>query len=538
MPIPLRALPFEHAPCPCLTDPDQIAARHADMLGDESRMRAPSVNALFLPETPAQVADALRVCAENHWRAVLSGGRTGITGAVAPLDTDAVISLVGLHRVHAWGHDDGTPFVQLDPGVSLATLDAWLMEGSPAPGASAHSDTQTPSTSPSWKPGTYWFPVDPTERTAHFGGMVANNASGARSYRHGATRPWVRALTLLLPTGGCLRLRRGECHADADGFELHHLDGTCTPIPVPPIPHPPTKCTAGYPLAPGMDAIDLVIGSEGTLGAVVDIELALASRPPRMLGVNVFPEDEAAALDLVEAVRACGTLPLDAVEYFDPDTLRLLKTKRDAEGKAGHVPPIRFWEGAAVYLELAGDDEGIEAGADALEACLHRVGIDPERTWAADTPAELEMQKGFRHAVPEGVNALVGQRKTACPGLHKVGTDMAVPDGTFRDMMRLYREGLARSGLESVIFGHIGDNHVHVNILPRDMEDLHAAKALYEEWAREAVRLGGAVSAEHGIGRIKRSMLAIQYPPEVLDSMRAVRGAFDPAGMLAPGVLV
>lgn len=534
----LRATPFDHAPCPLLTDPARIAARHADMLGDESRMRAPSVAALFLPETPQHVADALRVCAANGWRAVLSGGRTGITGAVAPLDADAVISLAGLHRIRAWGTDADGPVLRIEPGVSLAALDAWLLHGSPPPGAVVQPEADDPSMRTSWKPGEYWFPVDPTERTAHFGGMVANNASGARSYRYGATRPWVRGLTVLLPTGGCLRLKRGAHHADTDGFEIHHLNGERTRVSLPQLSLPSTKCTAGYPLAPGMDAVDLLVGSEGTLGAVVEIELALAPRPTRMLGVNVFPTDEAAALDLVEAVRACDALPLEAIEYFDPDTLRLLKRKRDAEGNAGHVPPLRFWESAAVYLELAGTVEEIEAGAEALVACLRKAGLDPERTWAADTPAELEVQKAFRHAVPESVNALIGQRKATCPDLHKVGTDMAVPDGAFREMMHCYRRDLARTGLESVVFGHIGDNHVHVNILPQTMQDLHAAKSLYEEWAREAVRLGGAVSAEHGIGRIKKSMLAIQYPQETLDAMRAVRNAFDPSAMLNPGVLV
>lgn len=534
----LHATPFQTSPCPCVTDPDQIAARHADMLGDESRLRAPSAAALFLPETPGQAADALRTCADRGWRAVLSGGRTGITGAAAPLHADAVISLAGLRRIREWGQDNAGTFVRLDPGVSLAALDAWLLHDTAVPGTTIQPGVDESAAGSTWKPGAYWFPVDPTERTAHFGGMVANNASGARSYRHGATRPWVRGLTLLLPTGGCLHLRRGECLAGTDGFEIRHLDGNRQRIALPRLPLPPTKCTAGYPLTPGMDAIDLCIGSEGTLGAIVEIELALAPRPARMLGVNIFPEGEAAALDLVEAVRACRSLPLEAVEYFDPDTLRLLKQKRDTEGKAGHVPPIRFWEGAAVYLELTGTTETLEAAADALETCLRQTGIDPERTWAADTPTELDAQKGFRHAVPESVNALIGQRKTACPGLHKVGTDMAVPDGSLREMMRIYRDGLAGGGLESVVFGHIGDNHLHVNILPRGMEDMHTAKSLYENWARETVRLGGAVSAEHGIGRIKTSMLAIQYPPDALEAMRAVRKAFDPEGMLAPGVLV
>ncbi len=104
-------------------------------------------------------------------------------------------------------------------------------------------------------------------------------------------------------------------------------------------------------------------------------------------------------------------------------------------------------------------------------------------------------------------------------------------------MFSLYREGLREAGLLSVVFGHIGNNHVHVNVLPRDMEELVKAWKLYRNWAEAVVDLGGAVSGEHGIGRLKKGLLEIQYPPDVLEAMRRIRRAFDPEGMLAPGVL-
>ena len=96
---------------------------------------------------------------------------------------------------------------------------------------------------------------------------------------------------------------------------------------------------------------------------------------------------------------------------------------------------------------------------------------------------------------------------------------------------------LAESGLEHVIFGHTGDNHLHVNILPRSAGELKRAEGLYESFAREVVAMGGSVSAEHGIGRIKRPFLRIQYGPEMIDAMRAVKRALDPRGLLNPGVI-
>ncbi|KPK61839.1 MAG: hypothetical protein AMK73_07555 [Planctomycetes bacterium SM23_32] len=149
----------------------------------------------------------------------------------------------------------------------------------------------------------------------------------------------------------------------------------------------------------------------------------------------------------------------------------------------------------------------------------------------------MDEMKRLRHAVPETVNAIIGRRKIEVPELHKVGTDMAVPDESVGAMMAFYERRLAECGLEHVIFGHIGDGHLHVNVLPRTGGELEQGEELYVEFAREAVRLGGSVAAEHGIGRIKKRFLPIQFGAEHLAAMRAVKAALDPDGILNPGVL-
>ncbi|MEA2069253.1 MAG: FAD-linked oxidase C-terminal domain-containing protein, partial [Verrucomicrobiota bacterium] len=114
---------------------------------------------------------------------------------------------------------------------------------------------------------------------------------------------------------------------------------------------------------------------------------------------------------------------------------------------------------------------------------------------------------------------------------------LSVPDDQLETVMRMYHEGLAVAGLEYVIFGHIGNNHVHVNILPRSMEEYEKGKALYLDWAKQVVAMGGSVSAEHGIGKIKTGFLEIMCGTEGIHEMRRLREQFDPAGMLNPGNL-
>ena len=164
-------------------------------------------------------------------------------------------------------------------------------------------------------------------------------------------------------------------------------------------------------------------------------------------------------------------------------------------------------------------------------------GADLDDTWFADGEREIERFKGIRHAVPEAVNMLIGRRRRNISGLTKLGTDLAVPDDCLRRVMEMYHRDLQKAGLEYVIFGHIGNNHLHVNILPRTPDDYRLGKSLYLEWAREVVAMGGTVSAEHGIGKLKREMLEIMYGKNGIEQMRRIKALFDPRFLLNRGNL-
>jgi D-lactate dehydrogenase (cytochrome) len=136
----------------------------------------------------------------------------------------------------------------------------------------------------------------------------------------------------------------------------------------------------------------------------------------------------------------------------------------------------------------------------------------------------------FRHQLPVLVNEWLARHQQ-----RKVSTDMAVPDEEFAAMLRFYRETLHACGLQYVIFGHVGDNHVHVNIMPRNENEAAEARAIYMRFARRAVEFGGTISAEHGIGKLKRDYLRLLYGEEHLREMAALKRALDPACILGRG---
>jgi D-lactate dehydrogenase (cytochrome) len=225
-----------------------------------------------------------------------------------------------------------------------------------------------------------------------------------------------------------------------------------------------------------------------------------------------------------------------ALEYFDPGVLDMLRS--DLAAGVIHVPgPRKEWRHALYVEYAAGSEDDVAAAGAALKETLTACGGRAEDTWTATGGSALQQLKEFRHAAPERVNARIGQRQRQQPKLTKLGTDLSVPDDRLRDVLALYRRDLADAGLEFVMFGHIGNNHVHVNILPRDMDEYSRGQALYRGWARQVVAWGGSVSAEHGIGKLKTGLLEMMYGADGIAAMRTVRRIFDPAGRLNAGNL-
>ncbi len=335
--------------------------------------------------------------------------------------------------------------------------------------------------------GQFYAP-DPTENTSSIGGNIAANASGSRSFRYGATRAHVLALRVVLADGRIAEYRRGQA-VDFD---------------VPQIPLPRTsKHSAGYRLAPGMDFVDLFIGSEGTLGIVTAAELQLLPAPKEIMGGVVFFPSEDAALDAVDRWRPVPGLRM--LEYLDKGSLEIME-----------VPQT-----AAVMVEQEGEID-LDM-TDALE----------DVSWFGTSPSDRERFRRFRHGLAEGAQARIHRG-----GFMKLGTDYAVPRDKCREIVRIYRRTLDRDlHLPYVMYGHVGDAHLHINTFPADKDSFARAKAVLDDLARPVVELGGTVGAEHGLGKRKAHLLSIQYGPEPIEAMRAVKRRLDPQWLLGRGNL-
>jgi len=479
-----------------------------DYLSDESR-RLGTADSISFPTTEAEVIEIIKNT--KGLPITVQGARTGIVAGAVPEGG----LILNLSRMNAIGEASDSA-ITVQPGALLSDLRAAI------------------------EPAGLLFPPDPTETTASLGGMVACNASGAMSFRYGPTRNWVDSIRVVLADGDTLAIRRGDCMAQGRSFSLRTESGCVIEGTLPSYAMPGVKSAAGYYVTDDMDLIDLFIGSEGTLGVITEIGLKLTTRPEAIQSLTLFLPTEEAVIALVDIARHAEPVEarVVAIEFFNHDALDLLRNAKSTNPAFESIPTLKPHYHSALYLEYHADDaEQIEeAVMDLMETVMELGGSDDD-TWFATTDREMEPIKAFRHATPEAVNLLIGERKRDCPELTKLGTDMSVPDDQLAAAIAMYDAGLAANGLESVMFGHIGDNHVHVNILPHDMDEYARGKELYLTWAREVVKMGGSVSAEHGIGKLKVPFLQMMYGEQAISEMRAVKKLFDPEARLERGVM-
>lgn len=340
-----------------------------------------------------------------------------------------------------------------------------------------------------------FFPPDPTSRhECSVGGAIVCNASGSRTFKYGPMRPWVEWVEAVL----------------ADGTVVQADRSTPLPWPVPQWKEPHVKTAAG--LYPATNLLDLLIGSEGVLGVVTRARLRLAPLPPAVLAMLVFLPTRESLLAFLPRARALGPR---AIESFDRRALDLVR---------GRLPEVPAAD-CAVMLEIEHDGE---PPLDPWFELLTDVGALVDDTVVATDDTQLHRLHALRHAVPALVNEIIAHN-----GVQKVGTDFAVPHDRLGELLALYDA----VPMAAVCFGHIGDSHLHLNLLPRDAEELGRARALYFELARAAVAMGGTVSGEHGIGRLKKAHLALMVPPAVLDGWHQLKARVDPAGILGRGVM-
>ena len=376
------------------------------------------------------------------------------------------------------------------------------------------------------------LPPDPSSgRFATLGGMVSTNASGARTVRYGSVWRWVQGIELVTAAGEVLELRRGEGSGDRGSETIRRFETEVAPAVraaqgVIAGRFPRTrKNSSGYALEDWIasgDLIDLVVGAEGTLGFVTRIDWRLDPQPAHRAGLRI----ELRSLDdLVKVVAALLACDPSAVELLDRTFLDLVSHTEIGEGLARLE--------AILLVEIERPDTRTLRQAVGQAA-------DTVRPWAAAVDTALTPESAarlweLRHAASPILAGLAEDRRSL-----QVIEDACVPIDRMGDYIRIVRRVTSARDIGAVIFGHAGDGHVHVNLLPKVGRAgwEQGVAGVLEEVSDAVIRLGGTPSGEHCDGRLRAGLLQRVYGDEVVGLFRRLKRAFDPLGILAPGVIL
>lgn len=442
--------------------------------------------AVARPTTAAEVVEVLREAHGARTPVTPAGAQTSyVGGSIA--DRGIVLSLRAMDGI-----------VDLDPAARTMRVQPGALLGDVKRAAAAH--------------GLLFAPDPTSEEESTLGGAIACNSSGARSLKYGATRPHVRALTLALADGSLLEVRRPAME----------------------------KNVAGY--TPVHDLVDWFVGSEGTLGVVLEAELQLLPLPSAVTGLGIPFRTAADALAFIVAARAArdaaqvgaalgaGSVDVPAVnprclEYLDAKAFAIV---REFVGGTWATDATAY-----VYTEEEAFGDA-EPALDAWLALAEAHGALTDDIQVFEGEGTLRDARRMRHAVPATLNERAARYRPA--GGRKVSTDWAVPYARLREALEAADAIAAAHGVEAVAtFGHAGSGHPHQHFLARDAHELEPIERAVDATLRHVLTMGGTVAAEHGIGKLKRRWLPLQLSPTQLGLMRAVKRELDPEGILSPG---
>jgi D-lactate dehydrogenase (cytochrome) len=469
-------------------------------LSDASNYKG-TAEAVYLPENEEEIIELVKKCNVDKIRITVSGNGTGLTGSRVP-EGGVVVSTEKMNKIIEF--NEGGKYLRVQPGIILQDLQDYVEEKK------------------------LFYPPDPTERNCFIGATVATNSSGARSFKYGPTRDFIIGMKIVLPSGETLSMERGKIFAAAYTFSFSTDQGTKYEFSIPQLEMPDTKNVSGYYCKKGMDLIDLFIGSEGTLGIITELKLKLLPLTEKILSCVVFFASEEDAFNFIDEARAAtqsassgqkNKISARGLEFFNKLTLNFLRPDYSA------IPE----DTCSVWFEqevTTTDDELTAAWLNLIK----KHHADTETSWLAVDKKKQEQLKDFRHAISPRVNEAVARR-----GLRKVGTDVAVPVESFQSFYKWMIAMVEHNNMEYVVYGHFGNCHTHLNMLPKDQDDFIKAKKIYAEICSEAVRLKGTVSAEHGIGKMKREYLLMMYGEKVISQMAKLKLVFDPNRILNIG---
>lgn len=462
---------------------------------------------LVRPKNNIECAIILKTCYTCNILLTVSAGKTNLTGSATP--RGGVILSTSLMTEPNIKLDLNNKDASSPVGIPLETFRNKVLE------LSNHA---------------LYYPADPTSRNDAFvGGTLSTNASGFVPGEKGATRYWVKEIEFLLPNGDLIDIKRGQYISNNGVFTLEYDDKSIQ-LTIPTYKRPKIKNASGlYSDVNGkVDLIDLIIGSEGILGIITSCRLGLDNNPKNKLELFISLQNESEAIhfhDFLNNYLNDDLSQITAMEYFGYNSQNYMNHKEFLFSNEDDV---------GIYLQIPIYNESMDSKIEEWTRIFQSFNaeIDLDKIIVLNDPGNWNKFFEARHSIPD--NALT---KTQRLGGVSIITDTIVPKDKFRLYLEKVHTKLKKSNIEYLLFGHLGDCHLHFHLIPTKKQEKESLE-IYDYLIDLSSKLGGVYSAEHGTGKRKRNDFKKCYGTEAVEMVKKLKNTIDPNNYLNRGNLI
>ncbi|MAV65283.1 MAG: hypothetical protein CMG00_08850 [Candidatus Marinimicrobia bacterium] len=469
-------------------------------ISDYSNMKGRAIG-LFRPKNDREASIVIRVFYLIKMPYTISAGKTNLTGSATPME-GFVLSIENLNQIK--------PFVK-DDTITCST-------------ATYLEDMRIEVLAQS--KGKYYYPVDPTSRKeAMVGGTISCNASGFVPGFKGATRHWVNGLKVIMPNGYYVDCKRGEYISCDSKFFLNEKE-----LVLPKYKRPKIKNASGPYTCydEEIDFIDFMVGSEGLFGLMTMCSFNLDVKPKNFLDFFIVLDSEDYAIkfyDYLSKVLDGELSKLNALEYFGYNSQKYLKNKEYFFKNENDV---------GIYLQIPLYNKSVEEGCEFWFNILSKskCNVELDKIFVLNDKKSWDLFFEARHSMPE----LAFQETKKVDGISVI-TDTIVPNENFKESLFKIHKVIRDAKIEYLLFGHLGDCHLHFHLIPGKNQQ-EKAFGVYNEIVKISSNLGGVYSAEHGTGKRKKSDFLNCYGMQAANELKISKLCLDPDMILNRGNII
>lgn len=446
-----------------------MSEKYEEFLIDESKFTGYAESISFPKSEKELIEDILQLKKNNLSSITIQGGKTGIVGGAVP-QGGHIFNLSYMNSVKEFEDPTNeTPTITVEPGINLIDLKK----------AISHL----------FKGKKLFWPPEPTENSATVGGIVASNAQGINKMLYGNCINYIQKLKLIDING------KVKIISEED------------------------------------ELLNKVIGKEGITGIISEVTLKLVNQPEEIWGISFFFENEIDAANFIDASKQnipnAENAVISAFEYIDGKSIHLIENRKINMAKIKELPDIDKSVACMIYIEIQGTEDGIEEIAGELMELAINYNSNPDIAWAVSGETEIEKTRIFRHAAAETANFFIEEKRREDNRITKLATDMSIGSMSFSQLLNYYRNKLKKYELNACMFGHALENHIHVNILPENYDQYLKGINLIREMAQECSDNKGEIICEHGIGKLKKDILAGIISNDYIEKCKKLKSELD-----------